>query len=526
MEYEPRTVGREIEYGVRAGRNGVMYMADEVRSHLCDIAGSVLRRFRPPEISENKEFLGNGGRMYIDVGAHPEYSGAETTSLLELAAGGVAGDIIMFQTFRNASTDDFYPGQPKYLERFNLFKNVRAGGNSWGCHENYEVSRAIAGFDEGRISPAGLGCAVGFMAIRPLVAGIGYIDTSEGQFLLAQKASVVNADTHSDTQIAKPLINLRNRSFGDDQKIARLHVTSCDPTSPHVTVRSMGVTSLMLRLMEFDALDAKGAYWQPLSPQWRAIQGWHSVARGVAADLSLRQAYSIVLDGQAKSMTALDMHELAADKMSYLTEQGLASSEERWAYDDYVSVIGVLRSIVETSKTYRSIQERTLYRTEAYAGLRTRLDWADRLHVVMTDQQKKPEQYAQAPNPLQSERARKVNEVYDMLGSQDGPGLPLKRAARPEAVQWAPLGLVEQRMTTAPEGRARLRGDFVRLLEGYPTASTTWCSLRFSMPATEAGQSADSYYMPLKDSKAGADVAYDEFMRVAGIAAHQLRRSA
>lgn len=518
MDYEPRTMGREIEYGIRVTRNDVTYMGYDTSSPLSGIARRIVEEYRPQELGVSRTYMQNGARMYLDVGAHPEYSSPESTSLLEIATCGIAGDKLMLQTFRNACTDDFFDGQRKYIDRFNLFKNVRAGDNSWGCHENYEITRQLAGVDAvecgKHISAQKMGPAVGFMAIRPLVAGIGYIDTVKGQFMLAQKASMVNADMHSDTVRAKPLINKRDLSFGNDDEIARLHVTSCDPNTPHITVRSMGTTSLMLRLMEIDAAERGKRGYQCLAPQWRASNGWYMLARSVSADILMCEKYSVELSGKPLTMTALDMHELAAEKMTYLIDNDLASSEERWAYDDYVSVLGLLRSIVDAGKAYGTLRERTEFQMDAYGALRSRLDWADRLHVLRSDQQTNPKRYGSHANPLKTDRARQINEVYDLVGTQHGPHLALKRADRPEAREWAPPVLVEERMSTPPEGRARLRGDFVRLMGDYQSASTSWCSLRFSVSPAE-GDESNSFYLPLKDSKLKTSKAYATFMNIA-----------
>jgi proteasome accessory factor A len=84
-------------------------------------------------------FLRNGSRIYLDVGSHPEYATAECDDLVQLINHDRAGerileDLIVDAEHRLASegiTGDIY-----------LFKNnTDSHGNSYGCHENYLISR-------------------------------------------------------------------------------------------------------------------------------------------------------------------------------------------------------------------------------------------------------------------------------------------------------------------------------------------------------------------------------------------------
>ena len=148
-------------------------------------------------------------------------------------------------------------------------------------------------------------------------------------------------------------------------------------------------------------------------------------------------------------------------------------------------------------------------------GLRSRLDWADRLHLLDADVQAKPDAYAGHENLYKTNRARVVNEMYDLVGTQNGPSLVMKRASRTEAQRWAPSDLVRERLQYAPDGRARLRGDFVRLMALDKTTFVSWNSLRFSMPSAVVDQPADQHYLPLLDSKAEPNGRYNRFMELA-----------
>ena len=84
-------------------------------------------------------FLRNRSRIYLDVGSHPEYATAECDDLVQLINHDRAGerileDLIVDAEQRLASegiSGDIY-----------LFKNnTDSHGNSYGCHENYLISR-------------------------------------------------------------------------------------------------------------------------------------------------------------------------------------------------------------------------------------------------------------------------------------------------------------------------------------------------------------------------------------------------
>ena len=114
-------MGREIEYGVQVVRGGNLYDGGESLNQLKYLVEIVVNNYRPRDVAVSQSYLGNGGRLYLDLNAHPEYSGAETTSLLELAAGGVVGDKLMLQTFQNAATDDFFSRRTKIPGSFPAF---------------------------------------------------------------------------------------------------------------------------------------------------------------------------------------------------------------------------------------------------------------------------------------------------------------------------------------------------------------------------------------------------------------------
>src|SRR5664280_2295400 len=83
-----RIFGIETEYGVTCTTDGARRMTpDEVSRYL-------FRKVVAWGRSSNV-FLGNGARLYLDVGAHPEYATAECDSLADVVAQDKAGEAIL-----------------------------------------------------------------------------------------------------------------------------------------------------------------------------------------------------------------------------------------------------------------------------------------------------------------------------------------------------------------------------------------------------------------------------------------------
>ena len=128
-----RIMGIETEYGLTtsAGPGERALSPDEVARVL----------FRPivKEHSSSNIFSTNASRLYLDVGSHPEVATAECDSLSQLLAYECAGDAIVNRLGEKAEQTFAAEGHPRAVY---LFKNnVDSAGNSFGCHENYLISR-------------------------------------------------------------------------------------------------------------------------------------------------------------------------------------------------------------------------------------------------------------------------------------------------------------------------------------------------------------------------------------------------
>src|SRR6202166_3531049 len=114
----------------------------EVESPLRDARGFDLSRSAGPppvvdadEVGAANMILTNGARLYVDH-AHPEYSAPECTDPMSAVLWDKAGERVMEQAAARASA---LPSTPP----IQLYKNNTDNkGASYGCHENYLMSRA------------------------------------------------------------------------------------------------------------------------------------------------------------------------------------------------------------------------------------------------------------------------------------------------------------------------------------------------------------------------------------------------
>ena len=81
--------------------------------------------------------LTNGARFYVDH-AHPEYSSPECLTPLECLVYDKAGEEVLRRAMAAAALR--MPDQPAPVVHKN---NSDGKGNSYGCHENYMMDRAV-----------------------------------------------------------------------------------------------------------------------------------------------------------------------------------------------------------------------------------------------------------------------------------------------------------------------------------------------------------------------------------------------
>jgi len=187
----------------------------------------------------------NGSRLYNDH-THPEYSTGECRSLFDLVAQDKAGERILDICSRRR-TEMLEQGVSR------LYKNnTDFEGHSYGCHENYLMSRAIP-FE--RIVKG----LLPFLATRQIFAGAGKVGEERGSrapiYQISQRAEFFETIASVDTMHRRPLVNTRDEPHADAGRFRRLHVIVGDANmSEYMTALKVGSCLLALELVERDVL--------------------------------------------------------------------------------------------------------------------------------------------------------------------------------------------------------------------------------------------------------------------------------
>lgn len=227
-----RIFGIETEYGLLGRRGGSRLGSSDAADRL----------FRPlvQAYRSTNAFLGNGGRLYLDVGSHPEYATPECRTPLQAVIASRAGDEVVAGLAQAAVARAAADDEALTLR---LFKNnIDSHGSSYGSHENYLVGRDL----DPEVTADLL---AGFLVTRQLLCGTGRL--VRGNFWISQRADQLHAGYASTTTRARPLVNSRDEPLADPARFRRLHVLAGDSNlaEPSAWLR-LSTTELMLRLVE------------------------------------------------------------------------------------------------------------------------------------------------------------------------------------------------------------------------------------------------------------------------------------
>jgi proteasome accessory factor A len=234
---ERRIFGLENEYGVTCTLRGQRRLSPD------EVARYLFRRVVSWGRSSNV-FLGNGARLYLDVGSHPEYATPECDSVHDLVVHDKAGERILEQLLTSAEQRLAEEGIKGVIY---LFKNnTDSAGNSYGCHENYLTSRRDDFTHYADV-------LIPFLVSRQIYAGAGKVlQTARGAtFCISQRAEHIWEGVSSATTRSRPIINTRYEPHADAERYRRLHVIVGDSNmSEHATFLKVGATSILLRMLE------------------------------------------------------------------------------------------------------------------------------------------------------------------------------------------------------------------------------------------------------------------------------------
>ena len=423
---ERRIFGIENEYGVTCTLHGQRRLSPD------EVARYLFRRVVSWGRSSNV-FLENGSRLYLDVGSHPEYATPECDNLYDLVAHDRAGERILEDLVRAAEEQLVEEGIKGDIY---LFKNnTDSAGNSYGCHENYLLSRHS---DFQRT----VDTLIPFLVTRQIYTGAGkLLQTARGTaFSLAQRAEHIWEGVSSATTRSRPIINTRDEPHADAEKFRRLHVIAGDSNmSEYATFVKVGTVAAILQMLEDDVAFRDLTLENPI----RAI-------REISHDITCRRPIRLQ---NGRELTALDI---------------------QWEYFD--RVIKYSRNAGFPAPVQRAVEmwEHLLTNLEKDPlRLDREVDWVMKYHII--------ERFRQRHQlPLSSPRLAMIDLSYHDVNRKRGLYYLLERRGFADRV--VTDRAVDDAMERAPQTtRARLRGDFVRAAKKHNRDFTVdWVHLKLN----------------------------------------------
>ena len=360
-------------------------------------------------------FFDNGAKFYLDTGYHPEYATPECASLKDVIRFDKAGERIIEDLLHFAERRAAKEGLAGNLSIFK--NNTDFVGNSYGCHENYLVDRAVDfNYLAERLIP--------FLVTRQIFTGAGKVfKTRWGtDYFISQRAEHVCQKISGATTNDRSIINTRDEPHADREKYRRLHVIVGDSSmSEYTTYLKFGTTALVLEVIEEGGINKGFALRNPV----KAI-------KDISHDTTLTRRVDLE-DG--RKMSALEIQQAYYElSVRYFESRGAgpiaADMLQRWGavlealatdpmqLDRQVDWV-IKKRLIETYQEYHDISWNN-----------------DRL--LMLD--------------LQYHNIRRDKGLYYLLERN---GL-VDRILNDEEIE-------EARSTPPADTRARLRGEFIRL---------------------------------------------------------------
>lgn len=316
---DKRIMGLETEYGVTCVVDGQRRLSPD------EVARYLFRRVVAWGRSSNV-FLPNGGRLYLDVGSHPEYATAECDNLLDLIKQDQAGDRIVEDLVVEAEKRLNNEG---ILGQIHLFKNnIDAAGNSYGCHENFSVQRKH-NFQQIVES------MIPFLITRQIFCGAGKWMTSSksGVFNLSQRSEHMWESISSATTRSRPIVNTRDEPHADPEEYRRLHIIVGDSNmSECTTILKVATTELVLRAAESGLINDQYSIENPI----RTI-------REISTDLSFKKRFRLT---SGREVTALQIQQEIYELVTKIPdfEQVMSQPLYKYAFDLWGRVLASIES--------------------------------------------------------------------------------------------------------------------------------------------------------------------------------------
>ena len=425
---ERRIFGIENEYGVTCTFDGQRRLTPD------EVARYLFRKVVSWGRSSNV-FLGNGSRLYLDVGSHPEYATPECDDLREIVIHDKAGERIVEGLVEDAQLRLQEEGIAGEIYVFK--NNTDSAGNSYGCHENYLVGRAG---EFQKISDV----LIPFLVSRQITCGAGKVVTSSAgaRFCVSQRADHIWEGVSSATTRSRPIINTRDEPHADAEKYRRLHVIVGDSNmSETTTLLKVGSADLVLRMIEAGVVMRDMALENPI----RAI-------REISHDTTGRKTVKLA---NGRDLSALQIQQEYYERaMGFVEREGLTAPVQKQVLDLW-------------GRTLTAIE------TENLSLVDTEIDWVIKKRLI--------DRFVERNDlELSDPRVLQLDLAYHDINRRRGLFYLLQRRGLAARV-CTDLETFEAKVRPPQTTRAKLRGDFIRAAQAHRRDFTVdWVHLKLN----------------------------------------------
>ncbi|NLJ54972.1 MAG: Pup--protein ligase [Intrasporangiaceae bacterium] len=424
-----RIFGIETEYGITCVADGQRTLTPD------EVARYLFRKVVSWGRSSNV-FLQNGSRLYLDVGSHPEYATPECDSVADLVVHDKAGERIIGDLVADAQDRLREEGLAGTI--FVFKNNTDSAGNSYGCHENFLLSRTGSFQDmSDTLLP--------FLVSRQLICGAGKVvnGTRGARYALSQRAEHIWEGVSSATTRSRPIINTRDEPHADAEKYRRLHVIVGDSNmSETTTLLKVGSADLVLQMIEAGVVIRDLTLENPI----RSI-------REMSYDVTGRRTVRLA---NGRELSALDLQ-----RTYYEAASSFAEREGLTDHPVHAQVLDLWRRTVE------AVESGDL------TGIETEIDWVLKRRLIL--------RYADKHGlELDDPRIAQLDLTYHDIDRSRSLFYAAERAGL--AARTSDDATIDEAMTTPPQTtRAKLRGDFVRAAqENRRDFTVDWVHLKLN----------------------------------------------
>lgn len=422
-----RIFGIETEYGITCSDRATGRPAMEAEAAARELFASALRQSRSTNL-----FLPNGGRLYLDVGAHPEYATAECDQLWDLLAQIRAGAQILADMAQEGDQRLLAAGTDASIHLFG--NNQDYEGNSYGCHENYMLRRSR---DFRDVADS----LVAFFVTRQIVVGAGDLrrgEDGEVRYLISSRADRMQDAVSAATTRSRPIINTRDEPLGDASSYRRLHVIVGDTNVAEPTT-ALKVASADLVL---------GAVEQGVNLSDLELENPMTSIREIAADL----------DGQALLELKDGRRMTAAQIQTEILERALSKADEVSMNDLYRYLIDLWQRATHA------------YASGDWSSIDTEIDYAIKKKLI-------DGYIARSGVPLSDSRiTRLILAYHDITGAGLAPKMEQSGLVRRLTSNEQVITAMESAPATT---RASLRGGVIRAAQdARRDLGVDWVNLR------------------------------------------------